>query len=86
MWIERMTDKPNDETPEPSSTGAIYVDEDEPATLRYSEGLEIYPTLREARDAWLALSPEAKKGASITINRPDGARYNGLMIYRLWFR
>ena len=69
----------------PPDRSAIYVDESAPATLRYSETLVIYPTLREARDAWLALPPEIKKDALVTI-QPNGARYHGWEVYRLWAR
>src|SRR6185437_833079 len=52
----------------PQDRSAIYVDDSAPATLHYSETSVIFPTLREARTAWLALSLEVKKNASITTN------------------
>lgn len=69
-----------------SDTRVIYVDYAVPATLSYSETVVIYLTLREAITAWLALSNEVKKDASITTNENGGARYTGWEIYRLWGR
>ena len=68
----------------PPDMSAIYVDDSVPATLRYSETSEAYPTLRQARSAWLALPLEAKKDASITTDETGGACYRGWEIYRLW--
>lgn len=84
VHFPRATENQVETKPAPPNRTAIYVSEFLPATLRFSDTMVIYPTLREARDAWLALSADAKKDASITINKPDGARYDGLMIYRLW--
>jgi hypothetical protein len=54
----------------------IFVDDSVRATLRYSEASVNYPTLREARAAWLALHPDVKKNASITTQEEQGALGN----------
>ena len=70
----------------PSDMGAIYVDISVPAVLRCSETLVAYPTLQDARTAWLALPLNVKKDASITTDERGGARYHSWEIYRLWAR
>jgi hypothetical protein len=80
------TEREAEEKTGSSDAGAIYVDVSEPATLRYSDTLVIYPKLREAREAWLALPPETKIDASITTDENGGACYRGWDIYRLWAR
>jgi hypothetical protein len=64
----------------------IFVEDFVPATLRYSEAAVNYPTLREARAAWLALHSDVKKKALITTQEEQGACYRGWEIYRLWGR
>lgn len=71
---------------QPAPSDTIYVDYSVPATLRYSETMAFYLTLREAITAWLALSNEGNKVASITTNEGSGAQYQGWEIYRLWGR
>jgi hypothetical protein len=78
------TDNEADKQAGPCDTSAIYVAGSAPATLRYSDGVVIYPTLREARYAWLALPAKIKKGAWITIDEKGSASYRGFEIYRLW--
>lgn len=71
---------------EQSDTSFIYVDYSAPATLSYSETVQIYRNLREAITAWLALPNEIKSDASITTNENGELRYRGWEIYRLWGR
>jgi hypothetical protein len=70
---------------QPSDTSMLYVDYSEPASLRSSETMAFYLTLREAIAAWLALPNEIKKDASITTTK-SGTSYHGWEIYRLWGR
>jgi hypothetical protein len=70
----------------PSNPGAIYVDVSVPAVLRCSETVVAYPTLQEARTAWLALPLNVKKDASITTDERGGACYHSWEIYQLWAR
>ncbi len=72
---------------QPSDTSMLYVDYSEPASLRSSETMAFYLTLREAITAWLALPNEIKKDASITTtNEGRSSSYQGWEIYRLWGR
>ena len=82
--IEDQTENKAQKQLEPPDRSAIYVGDSAPATLRFLETSVGYPTTREAINAWLALSPEIKKDALITIQ--GGSRYRGWEIYRLWGR
>lgn len=76
-----------EEQQQPSDTSMLYVDYSKPATLRSSETMAFYLTLREAITAWLGLPNEIKKDASITTTAEGGSSsYQGWEIYRLWGR